>query len=42
MKEEMDGKKVRVEKLGNYAKYVREMHWPKTSKKKTMELELLR
>lgn len=35
MKEE---KKKALEKVGNYAKYVKEMYWPKINEKKRMEL----
>jgi hypothetical protein len=37
MKEEM--KKLLMDKKENYAKYVREMHLPQRSQKKTKELE---
>jgi hypothetical protein len=34
-------KKRAQEKVGNYAKYVKEMYWPKVSEKKRQELEIL-
>ena len=33
-----EDKKKLVEKVGNYAKYVKEMYWPKVSDKKRQEL----
>jgi hypothetical protein len=34
--------KVRLQKIGNYSKYVREMYWPKASTKKQLELEIIK
>lgn len=39
---EKEGKKRRAEKMGHYAKQVKEMYWPKVSKKKQLEIEQLR
>jgi hypothetical protein len=40
---DMEQKKMeKKEKLDNYAKYVREMYWPKVSVKKQLELEHIR
>lgn len=36
MKEE---KRKMAEKVGNYAKYVKEMYWPKVSERKKMEMD---
>lgn len=33
---------VRLKKLDNYSKYVREMYWPKVSEKKQLELEIIK
>jgi hypothetical protein len=38
----MEEKKKAAEKVGNYAKYVKEMYWPKVSLKKKMELQSIR
>lgn len=35
----MAEKKKKLEKVGNYAKYVKEMYWPKVSEKKRLELQ---
>ena len=34
--------KQKKDKVGNYAKYVREMYWPKVSVKKQLELEVIK
>ena len=34
MKENKDERQERVDKLQNYDKYVKDMHWPRTSKKR--------
>jgi hypothetical protein len=39
MEEKENEKKQRAEKIGNYAKKVKEMYWPKASVKKQIELE---
>jgi hypothetical protein len=35
-------KKKLIDKVGNYAKYVKEMYWPKVSEAKKTELEMLK
>ena len=37
-----EDKKRIQEKVGNYAKYVKEMYWPKVSDAKRQELQLLK
>ena len=39
---EDDNKRRRMEKMGNYAKFVKEMHWPKVSEEKKAKLEILK
>ena len=39
---EDDEKRRRMEKMGNYAKFVKEMHWPKVSEEKKIKLEILK
>ena len=39
---EDDNKRRRMEKMGNYAKFVKEMHWPKVSEEKKIKLEVLK
>lgn len=40
--ERVQALKENTEKVGNYAKYVKEMYWPKASVRKQLELEQLK
>ena len=42
LEKQREDKRKAIDKVGNYAKYVKEMYWPKVSQKKREELSLIR
>lgn len=41
LERQREEKRKAIDKVGNYAKYVKEMYWPKVSQKKKDELQLI-